>query len=158
MAKRCTAKAKRTGEQCKAYAIQGKDKCRVHGGLTPVKHGLYSKYTKHKLADKVNQLANDPELLDLRQQIAFKQALILDNLQYLQKQLEPKDLDVLAGLSDKVSKDIERLNKIEHGQKYVLQVEEVQAVINQIVLIIQQEVADTDTVHRLSGRLQEVSW
>lgn len=40
----CTAKAKHTKEQCKAWAIRGKDKCKVHGGLTPCKHGRYSKY------------------------------------------------------------------------------------------------------------------
>lgn len=156
----CTAKSKRTGEQCKAQAVTGKDKCYHHGGATPMarKHGLYSKYSKHKLADVVQQLATDPELLDLRQQIAFKQALILDKLEHLQDQLDPEDAEVLAGLSEKVSKDIERLQKIEHGEKYVLQVAEVQAVVNQITVIIRQEVQDTATVERLAKRLQEVRW
>lgn len=40
----CTAKSKRTGVQCRAQAIRGKDKCRLHGGKTPCKHGRYSKY------------------------------------------------------------------------------------------------------------------
>ncbi len=40
----CTATAKRTGKPCRMPAIKGKDKCRVHGGMTPVKHGLFSKY------------------------------------------------------------------------------------------------------------------
>lgn len=40
----CTAKSKRTGKQCKSHAIKGKDKCRMHGGSTPVEHGLFSKY------------------------------------------------------------------------------------------------------------------
>ncbi len=43
-ATRCTGRAKTTGEQCKNPAVSGKDKCRIHGGLTPVKHGLFSKY------------------------------------------------------------------------------------------------------------------
>lgn len=43
-ATRCTGKAKSTGEQCRNAAKPGKDKCRIHGGATPIKHGLYSKY------------------------------------------------------------------------------------------------------------------
>lgn len=30
----CTAKSKRTGNQCRAAAIKGKTKCRTHGGLS----------------------------------------------------------------------------------------------------------------------------
>ncbi|MBE0430132.1 MAG: hypothetical protein IBX61_09740 [Thermoleophilia bacterium] len=40
----CTAKSKRSGKRCKNRAIKGKDKCRMHGGATPVEHGLFSKY------------------------------------------------------------------------------------------------------------------
>lgn len=43
-ATRCTGKAKTTGKQCKQPAVPGKDKCRYHGGRTPTKTGLYSKY------------------------------------------------------------------------------------------------------------------
>lgn len=55
---RCTAKSKQTGEQCKNWAVEGKTKCRFHGGKTPprteeqkakhrgntyaLKHGIYS--------------------------------------------------------------------------------------------------------------------
>lgn len=67
----CTARSKRTGERCKAQAMKGKDKCRMHGGSTPVKHGLYSKYTKGILADRIEELKNDPALTDLREHIAL---------------------------------------------------------------------------------------
>ncbi len=154
----CTAKSKRTGERCKAQAVTGKDKCYHHGGATPVKHGLYSKYSRHRLADVIQQLATDPELLDLRQQIGLKQALILDKLEQLQDRLRGEDAEMLAGLSEKVSRDIERLNKIEHGEKYILQVEEVQSLINQVVVIIRQEVQDAATVKRLAERLQGARW
>ena len=53
---RCKARSKRSGEQCKNYAIKGYEVCRMHGahggpktrlGLlackkAPYKHGLYS--------------------------------------------------------------------------------------------------------------------
>ena len=34
----------RAGEQCRKWAIRGKDVCRAHGGATPIKHGGRSKY------------------------------------------------------------------------------------------------------------------
>lgn len=40
----CEAKSKRTGQRCRAQAITGKTVCRHHGGKTPIKHGLYSKF------------------------------------------------------------------------------------------------------------------
>ena len=33
-APRCQAKSKRSQEQCKKAAIRGKDKCRMHGGVS----------------------------------------------------------------------------------------------------------------------------
>jgi hypothetical protein len=64
----------------------------------------------------------------------------------------------LADLSEKVARDIERLNKIEHGEKYVLQIAEVQAVVQQITLIIHQEIADGRVVERVANRLQLLKW
>jgi hypothetical protein len=90
-----------------------------HGGASPVNHGLYSKYVKHTLAETVQSLLNEPELINLRQQIAFKQALILDRLNQLDTGMTHDDMRLMADLSEKVARDIERMNKIEHG--HVLQ-------------------------------------
>ena len=35
-ARRCTAKSKQSGEQCKRYAIKGGTVCKIHGGGIPV--------------------------------------------------------------------------------------------------------------------------
>ncbi len=158
MPTQCTARKKGTSEQCKAYAVNGTDKCKVHGGLTPVKHGLYSKYTKHRLGDRIQELATDPDLLDLKQQIAFNLALILNKLESLKDTVSNEDAAILATLSERASRNIERLHKLEHGEKYILQVEEVQTVVNQITLIIQQEISDPALVERIADRLQGVRW
>ncbi|MFD0673486.1 hypothetical protein [Cohnella sp. GCM10027633] len=123
-----------------------------------MKHGLYSKYAKHSLAEVVQSLVNDPELVNLRQQIAFKQALILGRLNQLGSEMTQDDLRFLADLSEKVARDIERLNKIEHGEKYVLQVAEVQTVVQQITLIIHQEISDEHVIERVAERLQKLKW
>jgi hypothetical protein len=162
MTERCGAKT-RAGTPCNRPAGWGTNhvevgKCKLHGGATPIKHGLYSKYTKNKLADVVQALVDDPELINLRQQIAFKQALILDRLNQLSDGKTVDDMRLLADISEKVARDIERLNKIEHGEKYVLQIAEVQAVVQQITLIIHQEIADGRVVERVASRLQQLKW
>ena len=60
----CNAKSKRTGEQCKAWAITGSTKCRTHGGKTPkgiasphFKTGKHSKSAY--LPDAFRQRFND---------------------------------------------------------------------------------------------------
>ena len=59
---RCKAKSKRSGEQCKNYAVRGCTVCRMHGarggpktaeGLlrcreAPLKHGFYTKEGYHE--------------------------------------------------------------------------------------------------------------
>lgn len=162
MTSRCEAKTK-SGSPCNRPAGWGTHhvgvgKCKLHGGASPVKHGLYSKYAKHSLAEVVQSLVNDPELVNLRQQIAFKQALILGRLNQLGSEMTQDDLRFLADLSEKVARDIERLNKIEHGEKYVLQVAEVQTVVQQITLIIHQEISDEHVIERVAERLQKLKW
>ena len=44
--RRCKARTTTTGDRCRKFAIRGKDVCRKHGGATPIKHGLRSKYVE----------------------------------------------------------------------------------------------------------------
>jgi hypothetical protein len=159
---KCGAKT-RNGTQCNRPSGWGTKhvgigKCKLHGGASPIKHGLYSKYTKHTLADTVQTLVDDPELTNLRQQIAFKQAMILGRLDHVGEGMAEADMRFLADLSEKVARDIERLNKIEHGEKFVLKVEEVQAIVQQITFIIQQELDDESVTDRIASRLQQLKW
>ncbi len=162
----CGAKTKSSGKPCQRPAGWGTDhvgigKCKLHGGATPIKHGLYSKYTSHRLADVVDRLANDEELLDLRKTIALQQALILDILERLEGgslELDTKLANTLSGIADKLGRNIERRQKVEEGEKYILQVEEVQQLVEQITVIIREEVSDADAITRIGSRLKEVRW
>jgi hypothetical protein len=100
----------------------------------------------------------DPELINLRQQMSFKQALILERLAQIGVGMTEADMRFLADLSEKVARDIERLNKIEHGEKFVLKVEKVQAVVKQITLIVHQEIRNEKVVERIANRLQQLKW
>ena len=151
----CTAKSKQTGERCKAPAVRGKDKCRMHGGATPVKTGLYSKYAKTFLADRIEELKDDPALTDLREHIAFMTALLMDRLE-ANSQLTEETAQGLITIAEKLTKAIERWHKLTYGEKFVLQVEQVQVLVEQIVHIIREEIDDPTAVERVAKRLQEV--
>lgn len=66
----CNAKAKRTGKKCRAQAIRGKTKCRVHGGMNEgapkdnqnaKTHGAYSEFLD---ADDNNAITEVKQALD----------------------------------------------------------------------------------------------
>ncbi len=61
---RCKATAKRTGKPCRMPAIKGKDVCRVHGGMTPCKHGLFSKYPEAVAGEHI-RAAKETELKEM---------------------------------------------------------------------------------------------
>jgi hypothetical protein len=84
----CRATAKHTQAQCRKHAIRGRDVCRLHGGRTPRgpasvhwKGGRYSRHLPARLAAQYEAAAQDPELTELRSDIALTDARIIDLLQ-----------------------------------------------------------------------------
>lgn len=162
----CGAKTKKDGSPCKKPAGWGTDhvgigKCKLHGGASPVKHGLYSKYTGHRLAEMVDKLSNDEELLDLRKTIALQQSLILSILEKLDSgelEFNQSIAKTLNSLADKLGRNVERRQKVEEGEKYVLEVREVQNIVNQVVMIVKDEIEDPKVVKKIAGKLQEVKY
>lgn len=78
----CNAKAKRTGNQCERAAMRGKDKCCMHGGKTPIKHGLFSKYAPFYLQEKI-KAAEKVEMKDKVQgAINLYSAMLVDYFQH----------------------------------------------------------------------------
>ena len=81
----CTAKSKRSGQQCKKDAVIGSNpsspKCHIHGGKTPrgigspnFKHGRYSKCIPSQLSEEYTALMTDPYQLATREEIALVEA------------------------------------------------------------------------------------
>ncbi len=83
---RCKAK-NRAKEQCGRHAVPGYQVCASHGGKTPrgiassrFTHGRYSKDLPARLVERYQEAAQDPELLQLRDEIAVVNARICDLL------------------------------------------------------------------------------
>ena len=84
---RCQGIVKKTGEQCRKYAIAGTKFCRSHtrgkpfakGPLNPAfKHGRFSTHLPTRMLENYEEAASDPELLELKSAIALTQARIVD--------------------------------------------------------------------------------
>ncbi len=95
--RRCTAKSKSTGEQCKNAARIGYSVCAYHGagkrarpGGRPIVHGRYSKKLPTGLAETYREAMQDPEMLALKSEIALVDALIAQVIQSLPDNNAPR--------------------------------------------------------------------
>jgi hypothetical protein len=78
----CTARRK-SGVPCHNYAVQGRDKCRMHGGTNPggpITSGRYSKFLPRRLAADYDRARKDSELLSVRDGMAVLEARLCELL------------------------------------------------------------------------------
>ena len=116
----CAAKSKRSGKRCKRYATRGKDKCRIHGGATPIKHGLRSKYQPAILMERIEEMLNSEKITDLKNMLAvqhFLLAMALEKLQEAESNPEAISgmLSNVQSIAETISKNIERHHKMTDG-------------------------------------------
>jgi len=175
MAKKVTRKKqckriKKDGSQCKRWARDGYDVCPKHGagsrnrpGGRPAKTGLFAKKLKEKLKEKIRRYKESDTLTDLRENIATKRALLdelISKAARKAKKTGSKSLNVATinnavVILDAIGKDIERLEKIEHGIKYTISISMFQQSVTIIVGIIDRNVRDEKTKHRIFRELSE---
>jgi hypothetical protein len=132
----------------------GEGKCKYHGGSASnitaknFKHGLYSKIkTQHpQLRKKMEELADDKDVFDLRQEILKLRAIC-------EIMADQEDLMAAAKLAVDVSKVIERLHTIEVGRRYVISIENVSVIIQSVQQAIFRHVPDEFTRHLIAQEL-----
>src|SRR5690606_35293513 len=83
---RCGAKT-RAGTPCRQHPVPGRERCRVHGGLTlrgadhpNHKTGRWSKDLPTRLAARYHEALKDAKLLELRDELAIIDARLSDQL------------------------------------------------------------------------------
>jgi hypothetical protein len=77
----CGAHSRTTQQPCKNIAGKGTDhvgqgRCRHHGGATPIKNGLYSKIHRHRIGQRMAEIAASSDLLQLHQELAMMKVLL----------------------------------------------------------------------------------
>lgn len=153
----CNAR-NRSGSHCELPAGWGTDhvgegRCKLHGGASPVRHGLYSKVTKHRLADRIAEVREREDLLELREQVAVQVSVVQEYLARLADgQFTAEDAKTVSKLVDEVSRNIERLKKLEHDEELVFDATEIEVVLARVVTVVRQ-VAGADVAHQVGERL-----
>ena len=119
--RRCGARTRR-GEPCQRYAMEGSKagRCPKHGGRAAKgakasKTGRYSDYLG-TLKDKFDQLATDPQLLNLRDEVTLLRTRIADQ----------PDMPIrsLAYTIDTLAKTVQKIIEREEGIRHVVTIEE----------------------------------
>jgi len=120
---------------------------------------LYSKYANEYLKDKVEKFLNDPNIKSIRDELALLRALLQNALDKVENE---ETLQEHSGtvqlLSEKVVSCAATLVRIEDGMNLNLNVIELQAVANQIVAIIKQEIQDPKVQEKLAKRISELTF
>lgn len=114
----CTAKSKRSGQQCKKSAVDGFAVCEIHGGKTPkgaaspqFKDGRYSKHLPNDLRALYEEAKNDPDLLSVRQDIQLIDTLLAANIKKL-------DSDESGAAWEAIRKSIDHLDEAFANENY----------------------------------------
>lgn len=119
---RCSAKSKRTGERCKANAVNGFSVCRMHGagspnvgrpGGAPIITGRYS-IKRAELAAKAAIFANDSTPGDLTGELILMRTLLQDYVDRFgdKERLPFEDIERMFGMMEAIGRLVERIAKV----------------------------------------------
>jgi len=150
---------KKDGNRCRGKAMNGMDRCRMHGGAlakASLKHGIYSKYVPENLQGKYEEFANDPLIKSLRQEIGIARSLFavfMDNLE----NFDEVDSTEINSMLEQIRKLVATCSKIEDGEKYSVDVHVLHIIMNQVIHIITEEVIDVGLRTKIADRFQELS-
>jgi len=163
--RRCKGKRK-DGVRCRRFATPGKDLCRIHGGAStgPGKKnaGKSSKYHVGFFGDLLREF-DGTDWNNLKDETAVLRALVLQFVRHISEGgLEDEEkverliynADKVTGIIDKLGKLVERFDRMENGTQTTLNIRQVAAMSQQIVDIINEEVADPEARRRIAERLE----
>ena len=173
--KRCSAITEKTGEQCKFYALEGTDFCRIHtlAIQPPPPPGMFPSAPPPSLLDRVVELRDDPFLLVMRTEIAVLKALLEHGLQAVESQaVETEDgerviPDTVFKRVQSISMDIlsaaEKYARIEERRRGVLTADEIGAIIDRIkervisvVRSAKEDISPEETAKRISAAFDSI--
>lgn len=112
---RCQGTSRQTKKPCKAWATEGRDFCRFHGGAVPTgpnhwnwKGGRYSRFAPNRYLRAVTEALDDPNLTSLRESIALIDARLVEELQGLDSTGSQETWKELADLAVRVEVEVSK--------------------------------------------------
>lgn len=165
--KKCGAKSKRSGNPCQRYAMDN-GRCPMHGGRNvddkrgdkvpgrPVKHGLYSKYTRGVLAELAEEYAKDKDFISLRQEIALTRALLEKLVSKWEDVPSRDDIRSYFLIADVLRKTNETYAKIEASRKFSLSPEDLSRALRAVVEILKKYIPDEETYEKVREEISKI--
>lgn len=138
----------KSGGLCQNMPVTGSVRCRMHGGKSPrgvaspnFKHGSRSKYLPKNILSKYEELVADPELMNLRADVAIITSLLNDRLEKL-------DTGEAAKLWEKARKANDDIRKALNDEKY--------GAVVQSSLELDRIIGESITIHELLSEVQSL--
>lgn len=153
----CEALTKKNKTPCCRPAGWGTDhfgegKCKLHGGASPIKHGLYSKYLRGIRKELYEEFLNSTEIDDLSSEVARLRAILSEIDKEDQSSKNQNNINIVLSIIESIGRMIERKFRINGPPQLVVNGEFMVAVIN----IIKLEADDNETKERIANRIESL--
>ena len=155
----CLARSKRTGEQCRRYAVKAKTACYMHSGKSPgrpIVHGRYSHALKShpEFLERYEYHKSDPALMETMNEIALQRAL-LDRYLTRHGALMDKDfVEQVRAFGETITKLVERRHKINSGQQITITVRHLEAFAARVLETVRTVYGDDERYSNLLAKLK----
>ena len=170
---RCSRIIQHRGEKprrCKLRAIPGRPYCRVHSpGLTVTTHGKRSLYRVGIFDEVIKGVdcGDVDRIKDLTPEITALRGMLQALMETVKiVEAKPEDTEavrtlwgaapMIASMLDQVGKLVKTMNQIDEGFKLQLNLRQVGALAQQIVMIINEEVQDPQLRAKISERISKL--
>lgn len=152
---RCQAIGK-TGNQCMYQAMEGSDKCRLHGNENVLVRRKARNYMLQRYGQRVDILTQNPNFKSLREEIALLRVCMEEIVNSC------TDADDIILNSSKISqlvRDIQitmlSAQKLEERLKILIDKETLMILSDKIITVITQNVTDPDQLARIAKGIAE---
>jgi hypothetical protein len=151
----CGAKLKNGNGHCRRVPNTGRSRCHVHGGATPrglssphFKHGRYSTALPERLAATYEAALRDPELLDLRDEIALIDVRTTEMFGAAEN--IPVDWNEIRASMEQRRRLCETEQKRMLAMRQLLTTEQVMLIVTTLLSAVRVHVHDRETLGRIS--------
>jgi len=159
----CTARSKRSGQQCQKGATPGRIVCHMHGGKTPAgaaspqfKTGRYSKQLPVRLAARYQEAQADAELISLHDDVALLDTRLSELLEHLDTDPGAIWADVL-GLIEQRRKLVESESRRLQVLQQMIPAENALLLIGLLERAVKRHVTDPRQLAAISAELLELT-
>jgi hypothetical protein len=166
----CSAKKKRTNEQCQRKAVNGFSVCTVHGAGTrkrveagerktagaPIKHGHYSKHFKEEVLQKIEDFRQDVDLEKLDFEIGYLKSLLprIENDNIMD---ESDKIVMLEKILSSIFKNMDNREKIIESRRYSIGTEKLKLLVKYMFASVQKHVEDPEVLQKIGLELRELA-